>query len=84
MADFKRYALAFAGLAAFVGVSGTASAQSFSNMTCIAQASTPFQQRAEGITEQAGDVVIACTGGTQHLLGCPFRSLTFRSSSTRS
>jgi hypothetical protein len=71
MADFKRYALAFAGLAAFMGAASTASAQSFSGMTCTAQASTPFQQRAEGITELAGDVFISCTGGTVTPFGSP-------------
>ncbi len=64
MADFRKYALAFAGVAGFLGVTGSASAQSFTGFTCTANAATPFQMRAEGITEQAGDIVLSCTGGT--------------------
>ncbi len=71
MADFRKYVLAAAGLACALGVSGVANAQSFSGMTCFASASTPFDMRAEGVTEQAGDVVISCNGGTPTPVGSP-------------
>ncbi len=64
MADFRKYALAVAGLACMFGVTNKASAQSFNGFSCVANASTPFDMRAEGITEQAGDIVLSCTGGT--------------------
>lgn len=64
MADFRKYVLAFAGVACAFGVTGTASAQSLQGLTCTASTSTPFDMRAEGVTEQAGDVVVVCTGGT--------------------
>ena len=63
MADFRKYAVTVAGLACMLGVTGVASAQSFNGFTCNATA-TPFDMRAEGITEQAGDLVLTCTGGT--------------------
>ncbi|MDQ6677375.1 MAG: hypothetical protein M3Z09_08780 [Acidobacteriota bacterium] len=67
MADFRKYAVTVAGLACMLGVTGTASAQ-FVGFTCNATA-TPFDMRAEGITEQAGDIVLSCTGGTATPLG---------------
>src|ERR1700730_3832617 len=71
MADFRKYVLAFAGLACTLGLTGTASAQSFTGLSCTASASTPFDMRAEGVTEQAGDVVVVCTGGTPTPSGLP-------------
>jgi len=68
MADFRKIAVTVAGLACVLGVTGTASAQSFVGFACNANA-TPFDMRAEGITEQAGDVVLTCTGGTVTPLG---------------
>jgi hypothetical protein len=64
MADFRKYALAFAGVACFMGITGSASAQTLNGITCFANASTPLQDRAEGITELVGDLVLSCTGGT--------------------
>jgi hypothetical protein len=64
MADFRKYALAFAGVACFLGITGTAGAQTLNGITCFANAATPQQMRAEGITEIAGDLVLSCTGGT--------------------
>jgi len=60
MADFRRHALAFASLACFLGLTSTARAQ-FG--PCNASAASPIDERAEGITEQAGDFVVTCTGG---------------------
>jgi hypothetical protein len=64
MADFRKYALAFAGVACFMGLAGSASAQTLNGITCFANAATPQQDRAEGITELVGDLVLSCTGGT--------------------
>ncbi|MCU1259899.1 MAG: hypothetical protein JWO80_2784 [Bryobacterales bacterium] len=67
MADFRKYALAFAGLACTLGLTGTAYGQS--STTCVASVANPFDQRAEGVTEQAGDITLACTGGTPTAAG---------------
>jgi len=64
MADFRKYALAFAGVACFLGITSAASAQTLNGITCFANAATPQQDRAEGITELVGDLVLSCTGGT--------------------
>jgi hypothetical protein len=40
-------------------------------LTCVASASVPFDMRAEGATEQAGDVVVVCTGGSPTPAGSP-------------
>jgi hypothetical protein len=64
MADFKKYALAAAGVACFLGFTGVAGAQTTNGINCTANAATPLQARAEGITENVGDVVLSCQGGT--------------------
>jgi len=55
MVDFRRWITALAVLALFVGL---ASAQ-----TCQTNTSTPNPLRAEGYTEQAGDITLVCSGG---------------------
>jgi len=67
MADFRKYVLAFAGIACTLGVTGTAYGQS--STTCVASVANPFDERAEGVTEQAGDITLACTGGTPTAAG---------------
>jgi len=69
MADFRKYALALAGAACFLGITGTASAQLGNGFNCTANAATPLDMRAEGLTEQAGDIVLNCTGGTPTAAG---------------
>jgi len=71
MADFRRHALAFAGLACFLGLTSTANAQ----FTCNASAAVPLDDRAEGITEQAGDFVVTCVGGTPTAAGVPVQQV---------
>jgi hypothetical protein len=71
MADFRKYALAFAGVACFLGITGIAGAQTTSGINCVANAATPLQARAEGITENVGDVVLSCQGGIVTPLGVP-------------
>lgn len=68
MADFKKFAVTVTGLTCMLGLTGAANAQNFVGFACNATA-TPFDMRAEGITEQAGDVVLTCTGGTATPLG---------------
>jgi hypothetical protein len=65
MADFRKFALVTLGFAGLLGISGTASAQTTLNgISCFANAATPLQNRAEGITELEGDLLLSCTGGT--------------------
>jgi hypothetical protein len=71
MADFKKYALAAAGVACFLGFTGVAGAQTTSGINCVANAATPLQARAEGITENVGDVVLSCQGGIVTPIGVP-------------
>jgi hypothetical protein len=61
MADFRRWLYALALVALIVGITIPASAQS-GGFTCSIQANTD-NVRAEGYTEQVGDVVIVCNGG---------------------
>jgi hypothetical protein len=73
MADFRKSALAFASVACFLGITGVASAQqnTLNGITCFANAATPQQDRAEGITELVGDLVLSCSGGTATAAGVP-------------
>jgi hypothetical protein len=59
MSDFRKMLLAFAAVTLLTGI---ASAQVGPPITCSTTAQ-PLTVRAEGLTEQTGDVVISCTGG---------------------
>ena len=65
MADLRRWITALAILALFTGL---ASAQTGggggSTLSCSVNTSNTPTLRSEGITEQIGDIVITCTGGT--------------------
>jgi hypothetical protein len=61
MVDFRRMIPVLAVLALMLGLSGTASAQLFS---CTANGATNVPNRSEGLTEQEGDFVVTCIGGT--------------------
>ena len=63
MADSRRYVMAIAGLACFLGLTGTASAQFGNGFSCT-ESATPLDMRAQGTTENAGDIILTCTGGT--------------------
>ncbi len=67
MVAFRRW---FFALAVVLLISGLASAQTF---TCQASVSVPPTLRAEGFTEQIGDIVLTCTGGSssQYTIGSP-------------
>jgi hypothetical protein len=72
MADFRRWMTALAVMALFVGL---ASAQvgttgtSFNPMTCQTNVTVTPNLRSEGFTEQTGDIVLICTGGTPLPIG---------------
>lgn len=59
MGDFRKVVIALAALLMFVGL---ASAQTA--FQCTASASVPPTIRTEGYTEQVGDIVLSCFGGT--------------------
>jgi len=71
MADFRRWMTALAMMALFVGLAcaqgggvGTGGS-SFSSLTCsVANVGVTPSLRTEGFTEQTGDIVLICTGGT--------------------
>jgi len=67
MVSFRRLILAIAVLALFTGL---ASAQvvgvgGSGTLACTASVAAPPQLRAEGMTENIGDIVLVCTGGVQ-------------------
>jgi len=74
MVDFRRWITALAVLAIFVGLAG---AQVPGNgvqngaLTCAANVAVPPAIRAEGMTENIGDILIACTGGGAQPVGNP-------------
>jgi hypothetical protein len=67
MADFRKWLYALAVVALLAGLTIPASAQS--TVTCGLQTATNNLVRAEGYTEQVGDVVLACTGGVPTAAG---------------
>jgi hypothetical protein len=72
MADLRRWITALAILALFTGL---ASAQvgggGGTQLNCSVNTAATPTLRAEGITEQIGDIVITCTGGTVLATGTP-------------
>jgi hypothetical protein len=69
MADFRKWLFALAVVALLAGLTVPASAQS--TTTCVTQSATNLLARAEGYTEEVGDVLLACTGGTPTAAGQP-------------
>ena len=67
MADFRKVLFALAVVALLAGLTVPASAQS--TTVCTIQSATDNLGRAEGYTELAGDVLLACTGGTPTAVG---------------
>ena len=67
MADFRKWLFALAGVALLAGLTVPASAQS--TVVCTVQSATDNLLRSQGYTEQVGDVVLACTGGTPTATG---------------
>lgn len=63
MADFRKWFYALALVALITGLTIPASAQ-VSPFTCAAQSSVTPTIRVEGYTEQVGDLLLVCSGGT--------------------
>jgi len=76
MADFRKWLFALAAVALLAGLSVPASAQNA--LTCTVQTATDNLIRAEGMTEQVGDVVLACQGGTPTAAGVPVPSVNIQ------
>jgi len=70
--NFRRWITALACLAVFAGLAGAqvnvGSAQA-GLLQCTATVAVPPQLRAEGLTEQIGDIVLTCTGGSALTVG---------------
>ncbi|HEY3836459.1 MAG TPA: hypothetical protein VGL72_07805 [Bryobacteraceae bacterium] len=62
MADFRKWLLAFAAVAALL-VFGSSSANA-ATFTCQTNAGNPTVIRGEGVAELVGDLTLNCTGGT--------------------
>src|SRR3954470_5508475 len=66
MVSFRKWILALTVIALFVGVAG-AQVNTGTNgggaLTCATNVSVTPSLRAEGYTEQTGDITISCTGG---------------------
>src|SRR5215831_18655330 len=62
MADFRKWIYALAVVALLAGFTVPVSAQA-PPFQCIANAGVPPIVRAEGYTEQVGDLTLNCTGG---------------------
>jgi len=76
MADFRRWFTVLAVMALFVGLAsaqvGIGSTTTGSPFTCAVQNVTVTPQlRSEGYTEETGDIVLVCTGGSPIALGQP-------------
>ncbi|HTB12142.1 MAG TPA: hypothetical protein VK752_11250 [Bryobacteraceae bacterium] len=71
MADFRKWLFALAVVALLAGFTVPASAQIPSTPVCSSQVATNNLARAEGYTEQVGDLIVTCTGGNPTAAGLP-------------
>ncbi len=71
MADFRKWLFALAVVALLAGFTIPASAQVPSTPVCSSQVATNNLARAEGYTEQVGDLIVTCTGGNPTAAGLP-------------
>jgi len=78
MADFRKWVFALAVVALLAGLSVPASAQSATTVVCTVQSATDNLLRSQGYTEQVGDVVLACTGGTPYQAGAVVQGITIQ------
>ena len=69
MVDFRRMIPVLAVIAFLLGSAVTASAQQ--TLSCVTNGAVNTPMRAEGLTEQTGDFLITCTGGTAIAYGAP-------------
>lgn len=65
MVSFRNWSFALTGLALFTGLASAqvGDGQTQNPLSCQATATVTPQLRAEGFTEQVGDITITCTGG---------------------
>ena len=70
MAAFRNTFLALAAVVTLSGSATTAFAQVTTNtpLTCTVTSVAPYV-RSQGFTEQVGDVIVTCTGGSPTLAG---------------
>jgi len=71
MADFRKWLFALAVVALLAGFTIPASAQIPSTPVCSSQVATNNLARAEGYTEQVGDLIVTCQGGNPTSAGLP-------------
>jgi hypothetical protein len=76
MADFRRWITVLAVMALFVGLAsaqvGTSNGSALGTpFQCQVQTTATPNLRAEGYTEQTGDILLSCTGGTPIPLNSP-------------
>jgi len=71
MADFRKWLFALAVVALLAGFTVPASAQIPSTPVCSSQVATNNLARAEGYTEQVGDLIVTCSGGNPTAAGLP-------------
>jgi len=65
MVDFRRWITALAVLALFAGLAAAqVGGSGQTQLTCSTNVTATPQLRAEGYTEQTGDITITCTGGS--------------------
>src|SRR4051794_17354669 len=62
MVSFRKWILAMTATAVFAGIAG-AQVSGGSVLTCATNVSVTPTLRAEGYTEQTGDITLQCTGG---------------------
>jgi len=79
MADFRRWMTALAIVAVFASLAsaqvGIGGGSNFNTFTCGLQNTVTPQLRQEGYTEQTGDILIVCTGGSPIALGNPIPTI---------
>jgi len=68
MVSFRRWMLALTVLALFAGLAG-AQTTGNNNLTCATNVSVTPTLRAEGYTEQTGDITLTCSGGANQPVG---------------
>jgi len=69
MVDFRRFITALAVLAVFAGLAAAQGSGGQTPLTCSTNVTATPQLRAEGYTENTGDISITCTGGPTSAVG---------------
>jgi len=77
MVSFRKCILALTVLALFVGLAG-AQTTGANQLTCATNVSVTPTLRAEGYTEQTGDITLTCTGGANLPVGTQIPAVNFQ------